>query len=76
MMDYRFMTPEVIVQAIIVGGLLAFAMVLCLWTIRCDNQRRKTHPLGGVPVKPSIDSRLPIITTPPISREQWKRMMR
>ena len=39
-MDYRIATPEVIYQAIVVIGLLAFAMGLCVWTIRRDALRR------------------------------------
>jgi len=60
-MDYRIATPEVIVQAIVVIGLLAFAMVLCVWTIRRDSQRRKTHPTQGSGWG---------------TESKWKRMMR
>lgn len=81
MMDYRFVTPEIVIQTVVVCFLLALAIALCVWTIRRDalRPRQKQGELQAQGErkerKPSIDSRLPRITTPLISREQWKRMM-
>jgi len=61
-MDWRFVTSEIAIQTVVVCFLMAFAIALCVWTIRKD--RKRHTPLS--PLKRGI--------TAPDST--WKRMIR